>query len=301
MKATMFEQPTSRTLTVALRNGAGEVHLLDLGPRDRAPDVLFLHANGFNARTYRTVLAPLAGSLRILAPDLRGHGLTTLPAHDPHRISWRPFRDDVLALMETLDLRDVVLAGHSMGGTVALLAAARAPERVSTLALFDPVVWGKVGRAISHLPFSAALTRKRAPIAVAAARRRAVFDSRSAVMDSYRGRGAFKGWPEAMLADYVADGVRDRPDGTVELACRPDWEALNYATHAHDPYAALRRFGGPVRILKGERNSTFRVRDLAAFARSHPNVSVDVVEGGDHFFPMKRPELVREALLAAAG
>jgi pimeloyl-ACP methyl ester carboxylesterase len=154
---------------------------------------------------------------------------------------------------------------------------------------------------LGHLPWSAALARKRAPIAVAAARRRPVFESRAAALDSYRGRGAFKGWPEAMLADYVADGFREREDGTVELTCRPDWEALNYSTHAHDPYAALRRFGGPATILKGVKNSTCRVDSPAAFERRHPNATVRVVEGGDHFFPMKQPDLVREALAEAVG
>lgn len=301
MDAAVLEQPVSRMLPITARSGPGEMHLLDFGPQDRPVDVVFVHANGFNARTYRTILAPLASSLRIVAPDLRGHGLTTLPAHHPGRMSWRPFRDDLLALLEAIDAPAPVLASHSMGGTVALLAAARLPVRVKALALFDPVMWGAVGVTLSHLPWSAALARKRAPIAVTAARRRSVFESRAAVMASYRGRGAFKGWPEAMLADYVADGVREREDGQVELACRPDWEALNYATHAHDPYAALRRFGGPVSILKGVRNSTCRIKDEAAFERRHPNVAITTVEGGDHFFPMKRPELVRDALLAAAS
>ena len=48
--------------------------LLDFGDPKRPVDLVFVHANGFNALTYRTLLAPLSGSLRIWAPDLRGHG-----------------------------------------------------------------------------------------------------------------------------------------------------------------------------------------------------------------------------------
>ena len=44
-------------------------------------DVVFLHATGFCAYTYRTLLAPLGPKRRAVALDLRGHGLTTLPAH----------------------------------------------------------------------------------------------------------------------------------------------------------------------------------------------------------------------------
>ncbi|HYE43666.1 MAG TPA: alpha/beta hydrolase [Caulobacteraceae bacterium] len=301
MDAARLSEPRRRLIPIESRAGSGEMSVLDFGDPGRPVDVVFVHANGFNARTYRTILAPLAAGLRIVAPDLRGHGTTPLPAHQPGRLSWRPFRDDLLGLLEALDGPPVTLAGHSMGGAVALLAAARAKERVASLALFDPVMWGKAGVALAHLPWSAALARARAPIAAAAARRRSVFESKAAALASYTGRGAFKGWPEAMVADYVADGFREREDGSVELTCRPDWEALNYSTHAHDPYAALRRYGGPAIILKGVRNSTCRIEDPDAFQRRHPNATVRVVEGGDHFFPMKQPELVREVLAEAAG
>ena len=54
--------------------------VLDMGDSARAPDMIFVHANGFNALTYCTLLEPLARKARILAPDLRGHGRSTLTA-----------------------------------------------------------------------------------------------------------------------------------------------------------------------------------------------------------------------------
>jgi pimeloyl-ACP methyl ester carboxylesterase len=268
---------------------------LDFGDPGRPVDIVFVHANGFNGRTYRSILQPLARDLRILAPDLRGHGRTTLPLGKRWRRSWRDLRDDLLALLEALDGPPVTLSGHSMGGTVSILAAAKAPAKVRDLVLFDPVMWGQVGVLMAHIPFAAEMTARRAPIAVQAARRRSVFDSRAAAFAAYKGRGAFKTWPDAMLRDYIADGFRDRPDGKVELACPPKWEASLYTTHAHDPYAAIRRFGRPVRILKGTRGSTCRIKDIAAFERRYPNAGVEKVEGG-HFFPMEKPGAVRAAL-----
>ncbi|MGL1446855.1 alpha/beta fold hydrolase, partial [Vibrio parahaemolyticus] len=84
--------------------------------------VVFLHATGFNAHTYRSILAPLSPTLRILAVDQRGHGASRLPADPTRLFSWKIYRDDVLALLSTLDGPPPVLAGHSMGATVALLA-----------------------------------------------------------------------------------------------------------------------------------------------------------------------------------
>ena len=300
MTASRSQSPRACMIAIKTRDGNGEMAALDFGDPKRPIDIVFVHANGFNARTYRTILQPLARDLRILAPDLRGHGRTLLPLHAAGRRSWRDLCDDLTALLETLDGPPATLAGHSMGGTVSLLAASKARVRVRNLALFDPVMWGQVGVIMAHLPFAAQMTANRAPIAVAAARRRSEFESRAAAFKAYKGRGAFKTWPDAMLKDYVADGFLDRLDGMVELACPPAWEALNYTTHAHNPYAALRRFGGPVSILRASRGSTCRVKDIAAFQRSHPNASIEKVEGG-HFFPMEKPEAVRLALRAAAG
>ena len=130
-----------RARRVALQARGGEMAVLDFGPAGRPVDVVFSHANGFNARTYRTILGPLAAELRILALDLRGHGATTIPAVVEGRQGWDEFRDDLLALLAAETDGPVVLAGHSMGGTSSLLATAAAPERVRSLVLFDPVIF----------------------------------------------------------------------------------------------------------------------------------------------------------------
>ncbi len=112
--------------------------VLDFGPPERAYDLVFLHANGFNALTYRRVLAPLAADFRILALDQRGHGASTLTTVIEGRIDWNDFRDDLIVLLETLDVRGAVICGHSMGVATCLTAAARTPGRARRLVLFDP-------------------------------------------------------------------------------------------------------------------------------------------------------------------
>ncbi|MBX7249380.1 MAG: alpha/beta hydrolase [Caulobacteraceae bacterium] len=289
--------PAPRKRTFSLPDG--EMAALDFGSARRPVDIVFVHANGFNARTYRSILQPLAGEFRILAPDLRGHGRTRLPARARGRRDWRDMARDLVQLLEALDGPPATLAGHSMGGTVALLAAGKAPARVRNLVLYDPVIWGPVGVLMAHLPFARAGAR-RAPIAAQAARRRSVFDSKAAAFQAYRDRGAFKGWPDTMLRDYIGDGFIEREDGKVELACPPEWELSSYISHAHDPYGALRRFGGPVRIIRAARGSPTRVKDREAFARRYPGATVEKVDGG-HFFPMTDPAVVKESLRLAAG
>ncbi|MBB4081673.1 pimeloyl-ACP methyl ester carboxylesterase [Brevundimonas lenta] len=269
--------------------------VLDFGDPKRPVDVIFVHANGFNAMTYRTLLAPLSGSLRLWAPDLRGHGHTTLPTSLSGRRGWRDHADDLIALLDSLDGPPVVMAGHSMGGTSALLAAAERPDRVSQLVLMDPVIWGRLSVALFKLPLSSRLAA-RIPLVKNALKRRAVFESREQALAAYSGRGAFRGWPEMMLADYLADGLVETAEG-FELVCKPEWEASNYASQAHDPWRALKRVDRPVRILKAEAGSTCFP---TSSPHGMPHVTVETVEGGTHFFPMLKADVARDALFDAA-
>lgn len=291
MNSALAEAPRARLIDLAGRGGA--MAILDLGDSSRPVDIVFVHANGFNARTYRTILAPLAEEFRILAVDQRGHGRSTLPAETEGRTSWDGLRDDLLALLETLDLRDVVLSGHSMGGTACVLAQALAPERVRSVILFDPVVTPGAGQ-IDPEQFA------NSPLVQGALRRRSVFPDKAAVVAAYTGRGAFKTWQGEMLADYVADGFRERPDGEVELACSPAWEASNFSSHAHDTWGAFEQAKVPIRILKAQEGSTCRDDPRLEALVASGRIQVEMIPGTSHFLPMERPDLVQAELRRAA-
>jgi pimeloyl-ACP methyl ester carboxylesterase len=262
--------------------------VLDLGPQDRPVDIVFSHANGFNGRTYRTILAPLATRARVLALDLRGHGASTLPTVIEGRQGWIEFRDDLLALLAATCMAPVVLAGHSMGGTTSLLAAAAESQRVRALALFDPVffpVEAQNGEAVAE-----------SPLVAGALRRRATFPSKQAAFEAYLGRGGFKTWSEAQLADYVAAGFRETPTGEVTLTCEPEWEASSFRTHNYDPWGALRESRCPVRALRAAEASTFRLEGHEDELSDGGRIVVETIPGTTHFLPMERPDLVRRTL-----
>jgi pimeloyl-ACP methyl ester carboxylesterase len=290
MNAMAEYEPRARR--VALPTRGGEMAVLDFGPPDRPADIVFSHANGFNARTYRSILAPLAGELRILALDLRGHGASTLPTVIEGRDGWHEFREDLLALLAAATEGPVVLAGHSMGGTSSLLAAAEAPQRVKALALFDPVVF---------TPSLAPDAMSDNPLAEGALRRRATFPSKAAVVAAYTGRGAFRTWEPRQVADYVEAGFRETSTGEVTLTCTGAWEASNFRTHNYDPWAAFRAARCPVRILRAEIASTARLDEGQAELAATGRIHLEVVPGTTHFLPMERPELVRQVLRELAG
>ncbi|MNN20852.1 hypothetical protein D3C81_1341540 [compost metagenome] len=146
-----------------------------------------------------------------------------------------------------------------------------------------------------NLPLVGMLAQ-RFPIVQGTLKRRALFDSREQALTAYRGRGAFKGWPDMMLADYLVDGLTETDQGFA-LTCDPAWEASNYAAQAHDPWRALRRYRGGVHVLKAENGS------LCAAPVTAPDAAprrVSAVAGGGHLFPMTHPEIVRDALFDLA-
>ena len=95
------------------------------GPKDGQP-VLALHGWLDNAATFNNIAPKLPG-LRIVAPDLPGHGQSAhrLGKRAYHFIDWV---DDVVSIAEAAGLTTYSLLGHSLGGGIAALLAAVRPE-----------------------------------------------------------------------------------------------------------------------------------------------------------------------------
>jgi len=295
--ATLFHQ-TMQRLTIPGRGG--HVAALNFGRAHGPIDILFLHATGFCAHTYRRLLEPLDGALRAVALDLRGHGHTTLPANPARLAHWHGYADDVIRTLERLtdaEPRTRLIAGHSLGGTVALLAATRAPRLAGALLMIDPAMVLPWMRRWLLLPFGPRLLRRRLPIAKSAARRRSDFPALHEVRASYDGRGAFRSWLPGFLDDYLEDAFERRSDGSVALRCTPAWEAATFCAHRHDLQAALRTLAIPARMLVAEQHST-SARILPLLPGLAPELIAEPVPGSTHFIPMEQPELVRERMLS---
>ncbi len=276
----------------------GEVTGIAYGDPVRDIQVMFLHATGFNALTYQSILEPLAGQIHCAAIDLRGHGRSTLPAQPKKLKSWNRFRDDVIQVLQQTSPEGVVLGGHSMGATVALLVAAKRPDLVKGLVLVDPVLL-RPGKYFSqHIPVLGRIGGE-SPLSRGARKRRNSFSSSGEAAEYLFGRGAFKTWRPPFLDDYVVDGVLRRDDGTYGLACDPAWEAAVFKAHRIRPWGAIRKLKKrylPLVVLQAKKDSTALADTDQRVHAVRPDAAVTQVPGTTHFVPMERPYVVRDAL-----
>jgi non-heme chloroperoxidase len=110
---------TGRMKTHTIRGGGGlRLHVREWGPAD-GPPILFLHAFSQNhlcwAKQYQSALAD---EFRLVACDLRGHGMSEGPVEPEHYAYGELWADDVAAIIDELGLDRPVLVGWSYGAFV---------------------------------------------------------------------------------------------------------------------------------------------------------------------------------------
>ncbi|GAA3815234.1 alpha/beta fold hydrolase [Streptomyces chiangmaiensis] len=186
---------TYRRTAVPLADGELTVGIWGSGRRA----VLAVHGVTSSHRAWQLVAERLPADTLLIAPDLRGRGDS---AALPGPYGMARHADDCVAALDALGYAEVVVAGHSMGGFVALVLADRHPERVRRLVLVDG------GPPLPLPPGDTPEERLSAVIGPAAARLTMRFRDRDAYREHWRAHPAFAEWTPAVEAyvDYDLTG-----------------------------------------------------------------------------------------------
>ena len=115
--------------------GGQLVHLRDEGPRQDTTPIVLLHGTSASLHTWDGWVAELSQTRRVIRFDLPGFGLTG-PAADGN-YSLAAYVDFVIDVMDTLGIERFVLAGNSLGGSIAWRTTAAHPQRIEKLILVD--------------------------------------------------------------------------------------------------------------------------------------------------------------------
>jgi pimeloyl-ACP methyl ester carboxylesterase len=276
-------QPEPQLFVV--ENDGLRVAALDWG--GNGPAILFLHPNGFCAGLFHPIATRLRDRFRPIGVDLRAHGGTDEPP-TVEGYAFERMAADVLAVLDALDLQSVVIVGESLGGGVAVTVDRIRPGFVRRVLLCEAVAFS-VGatRPVGEGPgdggnFMAAIARKR----------RAVWPDRETMIRSYGSRPPLDELAPEALEAYVRWGTIDRPDGQVELACRPEAEATIFESSADEngaraAWTHLASLHAEATVVAGSRSNLPREWFVAQAERAGcPSLELE----GGHFFMQENTE-----------
>jgi pimeloyl-ACP methyl ester carboxylesterase len=124
------------------------------GPPD-GPVVVLVHGLVSDSSTWQPAISALAGrGIRVIAPDLFGHGASDKPPCTPTTYSLDGFSHSLRALLDSLGVARATLVGHSLGGAIAMHFAYHHPAHAERLAL---VASGGLGKGVHPVLRAAAV------------------------------------------------------------------------------------------------------------------------------------------------
>lgn len=237
--------------------------------RGKGPAILFIHGYPLNHTIWEHTLGALDGWLRI-APDLRGMGQSDAPDLG---YSMTTYADDLLALLNTMGVDQVVLCGLSMGGYVVFEMLRRAPERIRGLILVD-----------TRAEADSSEVRRARETALGQAREGGAAAIAAAMLPTMLGRASVETQPalreriQRMMAATPVAGIigaigalRDRPDS---LALLPTLGRI------------------PALVIVGEDDALTPPDRAQAMADALPDARLVILPGAGHLTPVEQPERV---------
>ncbi|HVG29954.1 MAG TPA: alpha/beta fold hydrolase [Pyrinomonadaceae bacterium] len=235
--------------------------------------VVLLHGFPFDRTLWREQIEALQGSHRVVAPDLRGHGATTVTTEPA---TMEEMARDVAALLDELRIDRPVLGGLSMGGYVALAFHRLFPRRVRALLLADTRAQADTEEG----------KRTREETA-----QRALAEGMTAIAD-------------AMLPKLLAHTTHMKRPEVVErvrrmiLATKPEGAAaaLRGMAERRDQTNYLANILQPTLIVVGSEDQLTPPADSEVMRREIRGSRLVVIEGAGHVSNVERPEEFDAAL-----
>jgi pimeloyl-ACP methyl ester carboxylesterase len=262
------------------RNELDEVEL-NVGEAGQGPTVVLVHGSWDDHRVWDGVVQHLRPHWRLVVYDRRGHGGSSVPPGQG-RIS-----QDVLDLdgvIRAVDTGPVHLVGHSYGACVALLYAARHPQRLASVCLHEPPLFG----VLAGLPEHAELARRtREAMAQAAVLIAAGEAAQGARLFAEEVALAGQSWESVMDASLRATWVANA--GTwLDQSRDPERLALSPELLSASPL--------PVLLTSGDRSPAAFEPGVARLAAATPHAIRRTITGAGHFPQLTHPQALAHCL-----
>jgi pimeloyl-ACP methyl ester carboxylesterase len=246
-----------------------KLHYQDYGTAGKPP-MLCLHGGAAHAHWFDFVAGAFTADHHVRALDQRGHGDSQWV--NPPDYSYERYAADLADVVEKLDLRDFVLVGHSMGGTVSLEYAATYPGRIGKLIIVDST--------LQMTPDRVAALRN------VGSRLGSNYATREEFLTRFRLRPAGTSAAPEVLRHLAQNSARQFPDGT----WRHKFDRKVYATReTTDGLPRWNHIRIPALLIKAERSQRISPQVHAEVKARCPQVQFTEVPHCDHHVTLDNP------------
>lgn len=260
------------------------------------PPIIFSHANSFPASTYRVLFGELRRrGFKVKAVDKFGHDERYPVTNNwPHLVQQLA---DFAAEQQHKTGEPAFLIGHSLGGFLSLMAAARHPELACGVLLIDSPILGGWRATSVGVAKTTQIIGAVSPGAISRQRRNSWPDVETA-FEHFRHKKAFAHWDAQVLRDYVEHGMHDE-DGKRVLSFAREVETAIYNTLPDNLDRLLKRhpLKCPVAFIGG-RHSVEMKQVGMAMTEQITRGRIMMLDGS-HLFPMEQPVATAAAIEAA--
>ena len=262
-----------------IKAGAFDLDYTDTGS---GPAVVLVHSSASGNRQWRALIESLQSRYRLIAVNLFGYGRTS--AWPGTRAMTAADEAELVAAAAALASEPVALVGHSLGGAVALEAAAKFSDRVRLLVTFEPILFG--------------LLQEHGPAHV--------YDEIAGVARRFNEPAHNGDWNAAgeWFVDYWAGPdtwaamPSERKQNTIAMlpAVVHEWSMATTGIRALDGWRAIT---APVHLIHAADTRAPTRAIVALLATTYPHWHVHEVASGGHMAPLARPDLVNPLIAAA--
>ena len=243
--------------------------------------LIILHGLFGSSDNWVTIARQLEDHFTVFLPDLRNHG------HSPHSSThdYDSMRDDLFELVKELELKKFFLAGHSMGGKVAIKFALKWPEMLHGLLVADISPFeNKSNSSSAYLQHSTIL---------------------KAILSTDISPASTRGEADALLSGDIPSGkIRsmimknlrrtDQNNFTWRINAQSLFDNLDKVIEGIDrqTYMSQQITGFPVIFLKGENSDYIPAEDFRDIQRIFPAAEITEIRNAGHWINADRPDEV---------
>lgn len=255
-------------MTSTFNSGGATIHYREEG---RGTPLLLLHAFPLSSQTYAPQVAALAKKYRVITPDHRGFGKSTLAGKQPSEM--RQLAADAVALLDHLQISQAVVGGVSMGGYATMALLREHAARAKAIILIDTQMAAddEAGKAKREELAKATEARGLDPVVEAFLPRLLSANATPAM------KAAVEAEMRANSPEAVAAGLRG-------LALRPDSSEV------------LKNYAGRALVIVGEADPITNVEKAEQMVKQLSRAKLVKIPGVGHLANVEAPDVVNREL-----